>query len=257
MKMPRAMSIFAVSIILFAAASGAHAEMLLENFDDGWSPGLWEIDKNHDLWTVAAPDPSGRLQVSKPADDDQSTASEHISGGLHSLFTLDGDFAVSVDYQLLAFPDAGLGYNEAVMRVKAEDTGASFWCLIYMIEDRQNAEGYDSWNDMPVGPIPDSSTEGVFEIQREGQTLSALIDRGSGLELLGSASDSAFLGPVSLDIFAAQIVRPTGYRSFSEMDVRFDNFSVTAETIIPEPATLSLLVLGGVGLLRRRSRFGS
>ena len=98
----------------------------------------------------------------------------------------------------------------------------------------------------------DNSTYGKLGITRVGDTMSAWIDRGSGPILLGSLSSTEFLGPMKFQIYAAQVPSPNSDRPSTAIDVRFDNFSLTANTIIPEPATLLLLGLGGLVLRRRR-----
>ena len=96
-------------------------------------------------------------------------------------------------------------------------------------------------------------TQGKYVMQRQGDVMSGWIDDGNGLILLGSVSDPTFTGPVTMQLRAAQGVRPTGFRSFSDLDVRYDNVVITADQIIPEPATLSLLILGAL-LTGRRQR---
>lgn len=251
---------------MFIIATGgtlAVADTLLDDFDDGISPSIWTDIANATnhwiqtpdpagLWTVEAPDTEGRLSILKPADDDQSTGNQAIAAGISSLFILDGDFIVSVDFDLLEFPAAGLGYNQAVLGIAAQATGEHFLSLRYVINDMQYVEGFSTATG-PVGQISDSTMSGRLEIRRDGQSMSAWIDRGSGAELLRSISDPAFLGPVTVILEAAQVARRvTGYRSFSALDVRYDNFVVTADVIIPEPATLCLLAVGSLALMQRR-----
>jgi len=83
--------------------------------------------------------------------------------------------------------------------------------------------------------------------------MSAWIDRGSGPVLLASVSSPLFLGPANLDIAAAQL-----YDGHTALDLRFDNLNITADTIVPEPTTLSALILGCLFMFRnRRNKFFS
>jgi hypothetical protein len=250
--------------VLAVAVSSARADTLSDNFDGGISPALWtpyqmfwtpagESDASG-LWTISAPDAQGRLAISKPADTGGLNYS--TGAGLHSVFTLDGDFRVSVAFALVSFPPPWRGYNESLLEVVTEG-GDRFASLQFgigsNIMDYICAEGYSSIGDTPVGSMGSSSAFGHYEIRRDGNTMSALFDDGSGLVLLGTLSDPGFAGPVHVNLYGAQIVNPTGYRPFTDLDVRFDGFSATADTVVlPEPATLSLLALGGLVALRRR-----
>jgi len=238
----------------------AEADTFLDDFDGGISQEHWVSFNTADHWTVTAPDESGRLEISKPADDDQSTANLSIPAGIRSALLLDGDFDVSVSFELLVFPPGGLGLNEILLDVRGFNAGPSFAVLRAVTGNgTQIAEG---WTDLPipepVGMVEDGTMTGRFQVTREGQRMSAFIDRGSGSELLGSVTDPGFQGPVEVSVWATQLYHLySGVRSFSAVDVRFDNFAATADTIIPEPATLSLLALGGLALMRRRRRWAS
>jgi len=239
-----------VVVVLAGAAMG---DTVTDGFDAGISADLWTVVQTHPLWTVSAPDAEGRLEIHKPADTDYATGAQHIKAGVSSRFLLQGDFTVSVAFTLLDLPPAGLGYNETILGVRIPNADALFQCLHFVINSDRYAEGWGTHpTDVPVGQVADMTDQGRYEIRRDGQTVSAWIDRGSGSVLLGSKSDPAYLGLAKVELLGAQIVRPTGYRSFSALDVRYDDFHATADVIVPEPAALSLLALGGIVALRRR-----
>lgn len=240
--------------VLVLCSAPAMSDTLLETFDSGISPTRWTVRNVGNLWAVSAPDSLGRLQITKPADNDQATLHEWISGGVDSLFLLRGNFTVTVGFQLPSFPDATYGgYNEALLRTDISGTGDSFSCLRFVLDSIQMSEGYSSFASV-VGDALDSTTSGRFRITRQDATMSAWIDRGSGFVLLGALTDTRYLGDAAVSLTADQVRRPwSDVRSCSSLDVRYDNLDIVADMVIPEPTTLSLLALGGLGILRRRA----
>jgi hypothetical protein len=242
------------------------ADTRSDDFNAGISPNLWTVFHRYadgpiwrsdptSPWTVAAPDAQGRLRVSKPADSGGRNTTIHA--GVRSTFQLIGDFEISAHFDLLTFPNAGQGYNEALFNVTNEDGTDLFEGLRFVLFSTQYSEAWTEVNDVghAIGGSQDSTMSGRFILTRQEETLSAFIDRGAGPVLLGSEAAPDFLQPLYVEMYAAQVVRSaSGTRSFSALNIRWDNFTATADVITPEPATLSLLALGGVAVLRRRRK---
>jgi hypothetical protein len=248
-----------IGCLILALASfclPAGAAMITDNFNSGASSSLWDIMQTNVAgasWTIQNPDSAGRFQVSKSAD----TASEiGVEAAIWSRFTLDGDFTASVDFNLLTFPLVDTqGWNIAVISLFSSDE--RFFCSMRISDSgSQQAEGFKTIGS-PDGQIltniADTSTAGTLGVTRIGQTLSAWIDRGSGRVPLGSYSASDTLGPMKVRIYAAQVTHYASLiRPHTALDVAFDNFTATAETIVPEPITLLSLILGGLTLIGKR-----
>jgi hypothetical protein len=225
-----------------------------DDFNAGIRPEFWSVIRNDATgapWTVQAPDASGALQISKTTDSDAVCWGPF--GGVSSRFSMVGDFSVSVDFNLMDFPlTNGGGLNEAFLSVNFPLSDSSFWAL----HQADQSQGVLGWVSYPTsyhgfGYVPDSTSHGTFELTRSGDTLSAWIDRGSGFVLIGSETSVFLTGPANIGLTVKQWpidVGPTG-RPSTSLDVRFDNLSVVAESIVPEPSTIALLIVGGIGLI--------
>lgn len=250
-----------VVLVLFLGTADLSAESISDDFTAGLSSSLWGEYVNpgsYDPWSVSVPEGTGYLRISKPADPGQLNAS--LNRGVVSNFQLLGDYTVTVDFDLATFPHPGDGYNEGLLGVQAVSQSSWFAVLKFSIDSgsssyREYFEGYSVPPSTPFGATEDNSRTGTFKIQRVGTQVSAFVDHGDGMELLGSVTGSAFSGPVRVYMLGSQVVRgATGERPFCELDVRFDNFQATADQVVPEPATATLLVLGSgaFALFRRR-----
>ena len=245
-----------VAVLVFGFSLQATAVTLVEDFNNGVSLERWNMlhfDAADAPWSMLAPDQDGRLRILKSPDSDVNNL--NVYAIIDSKFILDGDLSASIDFNLVDFPlsDRG-GWNEAVIRLVGFNNNNHFQCLRFTDTAKDYAEGFSNQFPYVLGTTEDATSNGRLIVTRQGETLSALIDRGSGPVLLGSMDSPELLGPVKVQIFAAQIphneLRPT-----TSLDVRFDNLVVEADSIIiPEPGTITLLLCGlaSLALLRRR-----
>ena len=248
--------VLAVVAIVLLSTSPSIAVTITEDFDDGITTGPWgwdvfRTDAADAPWTIEAPDSGGGVRFTKSSDSHLSW--ESLKVGLESNFLLDGDFSVFVDFELNTFSlTESEGWNQALFMVIVPGV-AWFEILRFSNDKTQYLECYSSGSEGPIGLTADTTMEGEFKISREGDTISGWIDRGSGPVPIASKTSTDFVGPMTVTIWANQ--QADGEfkeRPSTTLDVRYDNFSATAETIIPEPATLLLLGLGVIFLRRRR-----
>jgi hypothetical protein len=255
-------------VVVALAGSSVQADSLFDVFDTGLNLNRWQMVQTDAMgapWSITAPDGQGRLRISKPADNDTSTLQSYLECDVVSRFTLEGDFTIIVDFSLFDFATPGDGGLVSSRLWVYFPDGFFIVCR----HNRNNEGSYQyaqagsvfGGNDVVLSAaVFDGTMVGRYKITRQGNTVSGFIDDGSGFVLLGQASDPRFLGTAS-DITLAATDYPDEWqrpRPTYAIDVRYDNFMVTADTIVPEPSTILLLGYGGLSVLggvwRRRRR---
>jgi hypothetical protein len=236
-----------IFLLTCAFSVPAKAATFNDDFSGGIRPEFWDIvhdDATDAPWVIAAPDSFGGLQVSKAADSDPLC--RRPSGGITSRFQFIGDFSASVSFNLVTLPlSNNEGWNEPIMNVGFSTPGTIFEVLRFA----GTSQWAEVWETLPtsqksLGAVYDDTVQGSFSLTRRGATLSAWIDRGSGPVLVASDTSSLFLGPAYIELLARQQSNANNSRPSNAIDVRYDNLSVTAEAIIPEPSTFVLLGMG-------------
>ena len=243
------MTICFVVIVLSVLTVYSSATTLTDNFDNGLSANwrTFQTDAANAPWTISAN--TGVLEISKPADNDTQTKYHNLGAGITSKFSLDGDFALSVDFTLVNFPLANTnGWNEAILQIA--NATQTFECLRFTSHYAQFAE--KRWGSYLTYSC--SFITGKLGITRQNNTVSAWISNGTNTIQLGSSQSDEFLGAttVNLFLFEESDHASTG-RLSTALDVQFDNFTATADSIVvPEPTTLFMLGLGGLILRKRK-----
>lgn len=242
-----------ISILFVLVVSiNLYAVTITDNFDSGISLANWDTfqtDAAGAPWTISAA--TGALEISKSADNDSSTMYQHLSAGVKSKFALAGNFSISIDFNLVTLPlIPQYGWNEAILNVYTEQ-GGEFYALRFTTGSTNNAEGFCNIDPYVLRSINTSTTTGKLKITRQGSLMSAYLNTGGSDIFLGQKSSSAFDGKAFVQVYAAHAQDYPFQRPNTALDVRFDNFTATADSIVPEPTSLSLLALGGL-LLRKR-----
>lgn len=243
----------AILFVISALAPYSLAGTFTDNFDNGLSSANWgtfQTDAAGAPWTVDTLSHEGALVISKPADSDTQTKYLQLGAGITSKFRLDGNFSISVDFILVNFPLSNTnGWNHAILQIA--NATQTFECTRFASHNAQYAE--KRWGSFITYPC--SFTTGKLGITRQNNTVSAWISNGTNTIQLGSSQSDEFLGPTTINLFLFEESdhASTG-RPSTALDVRFDNFSATADTIIlPEPTTILLFGISGLLLSRRKN----
>lgn len=215
-------------------------------FFDGFDSGL---DSSH--WYVwEAPSGSftsnfseGKVQFSKPFTS--GFAFRGIGAGLHMSSVggpISGDFGVEIDVDNVSVGAFNDGQNQVELRTFFTD---GLFCNSFSNEI--NPRGLHVWDGSWHYGFSTQATSGTFRIQREGSILSAYF---SDSLVWSKSSTSALTG---ID-FVAQNNWGT-----SAMNARFDNFRLTAPSVVPEPTTaaaltVSLVAFGARAWRRRETK---
>ncbi|RJP58656.1 MAG: hypothetical protein C4541_07590 [Candidatus Auribacter fodinae] len=239
---------FNVVFVIIIFSFSANAITLTDSFDSGINNNLWDIERYDAInspWTIIAPDESYRLRISKSADDGTTTT---VAASIQSRFIIGGDFSIWVEYDMIDFPlanNGGWNYVGLVVRIIDDDghyNGTYFGSALNIDDSNQISFGYANIPPSEYfGGSIDTTMHGKLGISREDDTMSAWIDRGYGPVLLGSLTYPELNGAVKVLFSVNQQPNILNERPSTSLDVRFDKFSVTAETIIPEPTTFLLL----------------
>jgi len=157
---------------LLPLGQSAQAERFTFDFENGPGP-LFDVDNTGDLWTIDMDGPT--LRISKPEDPLEVQPHGFIVGGIRSRFSIEGDFTITVDYQLFYFPPDptdGSSLNESLLEV--EDEVPQVFEVLRLAHG-SGGQGIEAFGpDAPVGGYdcpPEVLWSGRYRITRVGDTM--------------------------------------------------------------------------------------
>jgi len=216
-----------LAALCLAFAGCAQSALPLVIAVDLGAPGLEDdfavIDEGG-LWSVGEFGPG--LRVVKAADPGGGPGFLH--GGIRSSFRVNGDFAVTVTFDLLEFP-APLddGVNDALLSVAHEDG------RVFRVARRSGSAGERAvalWGGEIVGDVPSTLLRGLLRIRRvSGSRLVAEIAApGGAFTTLGELEDG-FGGAARVEVLARQGAESGGPRT--PLDACFSDLVIEAVSV--------------------------
>ena len=233
------------------------AESITFDFSAGIGPNF-SVREDDTGWDVRSDATGLRVSWDSNLRPFPSSAVEAGLGGVDALFTIDGDFSVTVDYTLHQFPsspfsgvliDSVLGVGPVVAGV-----GRQFEVLRFATSSGQFIEGFDTVEG-PISPQLNSDSTGRYRITRTGSVISGFFASGgsSSFMFLGSKS-SGFDGPIRPFLIGFYVI-PANVDPDMFLDISFNNLLIEADRIegaVPEPSTFALVALAVLMILRCR-----
>lgn len=223
-------------LCLLPLAASAQA-VFIDNFNDNsLNPNVW-VSHSNGMPTLS--ETNSRLEVTLPAN----SAGAFFYADVQTTWRMTGDFDVQVDYTVLNWP-ASNG-----VRIGLIGAGAGVERISRGTGEYGGVEHYTTDIGGTISSIVDVDPAGTLRLVRTGTKIFGYYLDSEHWTLVGSGTCTADDTPLALSGWSQAA-------EFGRQDVRFafDNFQVNSGQIVSEPATLSLLGLGGLTLIRRRRK---
>jgi len=190
------------------------------------------VDGN--LWTIGTSGPD--LQISKPADDLSFAPQGFTLGAVQSRFIVDGDFSVTVDYELPDFTrDAATAHtlNESILALTPATPGPGpFFEILRFVSGSFPTPYIEAFSSSgaPIGlqPAPPAVVpSGRYRVTRSSDVMTAWYAPLGCEDFTAIGSEGGFSGPMRLELAAAQGTDAAGFdRAHAPVNISFDNLIV-------------------------------
>jgi len=219
---------------MMAFASAAQATEHVYDFANGPGPDFTVLNDGS-LWSVGTTGPN--VSIAKPADDLSVLPQAFTFGGFKSNFSVDGDFTITVDFQLpILNRDLSNSetLNESILAALTTNDQQLFEVLRY-VQGNDTSELLEA-SASGVGPIGPQAApasiinDGRYRLTRVNGLMSAYYaETGSdAFTLIGTTS--GFTGPMYLKVAAVEGSNlSNSNRAANAMSVSYDNLIVDAD----------------------------
>ena len=226
-----------VAVLAIAITTNTFAGNFSDDFSTGLNPTYWSISQSSPgLYSVNATGGNVALALPNPAANPGGLQGVSVILNLAALGgSVSGDFSAQID-----FANAVIGPNNDQVSLDPSFADNFIFDDVYDLSFGRNVH---VWNGAVLGAVTETATSGTFVISRTGSTIVGSFD---GTPIL-TLSDSSALTSISFGLDN----QPNAAND--SPSVIIDNFSLTASSV-PEPATMSLLAIGGLAFVFRRRR---
>lgn len=219
-------------MVCFCNMPDAYAGVVItDDFNDEvLSHSLWSVWQNE----VSVVQQGGFLKITAPVGT-------RSSGGVTLIPVISGDFDVKVDYRFLSGTSSSPNDRTRVgLSIHSTETGSHVFTHIWRGGTPSDGAVMLHQDNTGIANIWSPPSNGALRLMRVLDVVTAYYYR-NGWQYIGSVGN--FGDPVVIGMNGS-------LEGGMALDLELDNFSVVAA--IPEPATMSLLAIGGLCLLKRR-----
>lgn len=177
-----------------------------------------------ELWSIKNID--NYVHIYKEEDDRLINPKGFILGGIESNYLVDGNFCITVDFSLNAFPILinPFELNESILGIKTI-YGKIFYILRFQLGGHSFIETFHSPIASVIKKENCSISKGQYKIYRLGSRVYGEYSILDSLNFISLGSQSGFIGPVRIMLLAAQ-GKNSGLRANSSLDISFNNLKI-------------------------------
>jgi hypothetical protein len=225
-----------LGIVLLLSGVAAQAGVFSDDFSNGIRSTFWTVTQTSvNLYSVDGS--KGDVRFAKINDTPGGLQYIGLTLNLNAVTatgvsTISGDFIMQVDFREANISGGGL--NQVELHSAYTDNQ-----IFFTVRDESNVH---VWINSYHNGFDTGTTSGTFKITRAGNLVSGYLNDA----LIWQTNYTA------ADLNLASFILQNNNGSNNATSVIFDNFSIEGVNIIPEPATIALLSLGALSLIRRK-----
>ncbi|AQQ10047.1 hypothetical protein L21SP3_01871 [Sedimentisphaera cyanobacteriorum] len=208
------------------------------DFNNGLNSEYWSVNQNTGIYTVDDTQGDIRLEKTGNAQAGMNLVEIELNLSKVSLIgdTIPGDFEALINFSQAVLPGPGL--DQVELHAAFDDDS-------YFFNVRDNDSGTHNvhvWDGQKKGGFPTSAAAGTLRIVRQADVITALFDDSVVYQKNFTAAD--------LNLLSFTLQNNLG--SNDSTSVIFDDFKLSGDFVVPEPASIFLIFSAGLAGLRSK-----